>query len=169
MNAAALPSSAPDRGASHWVSFALEGQRFALPLQSVSRIVHSAEVTPLPLAPDVVAGALDVGGRILPVYNLRRRLRLPERMLGIDDQFIIAHTTRRHVALMVDRALGLIDARPIESAAELASNLRHLRGVLSLPDGLVLIQDLENFLSPDEDQALDSALRAAEVGCPPTR
>lgn len=163
MNAAALPVGAP-----HWVSFALEGQRYALPLHSVSRIVHAAEVTPLPLAPEVVAGALDVGGRILPVYHLRRRLRLPDRPVGIDDQFVIANTARRQVALMVDRALGLIDAQPVEDAAELSPKLRHLRGVISLPDGLVLIQDLENFLSPEEDQALDSALRAAEVRCPPT-
>jgi purine-binding chemotaxis protein CheW len=148
-----------------WVSFALDQHRFALPLESVSRIVRAAEVTPLPLAPDVVAGALDIGGRVLPVFNLRRRLRLPERPLALDDQFVIAHTSRRPVALMVDRALGLIDARPVDDGAELAPNLR---GILSLPDGLVLIQDLESFLSPEEDQALQRALRAAENGCTPT-
>jgi purine-binding chemotaxis protein CheW len=159
---AQLPVSA------RWVGFALDAQRYALPLESVSRIVRAAEFTPLPLAPDVVAGVLNVGGRILPVYNLRRRLRLPERTLGLDDQFVIAHTARRPVALIVDRALGLIDAQPIEGAA-LAPHLRHLRGVLSLPDGLVLIQDLETFLSPDEDEALQSALRAVEGRCTPTR
>lgn len=167
MNAAPLTSSASDRALPQWVAFALDGQRYALPLQSVTRIVHAAEITPLPLAPDVVAGALNVGGRILPVYNIRRRLRLPERALGLDDQFIIAHAARRQVALMVDRALGLIEARPVEAMSTLAPDLRHLRGVLSMPDGMVLIQDLEQFLSPDEDQALESALRAAEVQCTP--
>ncbi len=157
MNAAVLSAAMPQ-----WVCFALEGQRYALPLQSVSRIVHAAEVTPLPLAPEGVAGALDVGGRILPVFNLRRRLHLPDRPMRLDDQFVIAHTPRRPVALVVDRALGLIEAQPVEDAA-LAPNPPHLRGVLSLPDGLVLIQDLEDFLSAEEDQALESALRAAEV------
>ena len=37
-----------------------------------------------------------------------------------------------------------------------------MRGVLSLPDGLVLIHDLEAFLSPEEETALDSALSALE-------
>ncbi len=163
MNAVAQPLVAAS-----WVSFALDHQRYALPLESVSRIVRAAEVTPLPLAPEVVAGALDVGGRILPVYNLRRRLRLPDRPLGLDDQFVIAHTARRPVALIVDQALGLIDARPVDDGAALAPHLRHLRGVLSLPDGLVLIQDLEDFLSPAEDEALQTALRAAESRCTPT-
>ena len=47
--------------------------------------------------------------------------------------------------------------------APLAPHLRHLKGVLSLPDGLVLIQDLENFLSAEEDAALEKALSEAEV------
>jgi purine-binding chemotaxis protein CheW len=152
-----------------WVSFALDDHRYALPLESISRIVRAAEITPLPLAPGVVAGAIDLGGRILPVFNLRRRLRLPERPLALDDQFVIAQTARRPVALMVDRALGLIDAQPVSDSTALAPHLHQVRGVLAQPDGLVLIQDLEEFLSAGEDQALESALRAAEVRCTPTR
>lgn len=163
MNAAAR---SPVAGS--WVTFAIDVQRYALPLDSVSRIVRAAELTPLPMAPAVVAGVLNVGGRILPVYNLRHRLRLPERPLGLDDQFVIAYTARRPVALIVDRALGLIDAPTVVEGAALAPQLRHLRGVLALPDGLVLIQDLENFLSPEEDEALQSALRAVEERCTPT-
>lgn len=163
MNAAALEVAAP-----RWVSFALDDQRFALPLAAVSRIVRAAQITPLPLAPDVVAGAVDLAGQLLPVYDLRRRLRLPQRPLQLDDQFVIAHTARRPVAMVVDRALGIIEARPRVDAAALAPHLRHLRGVLSQPDGLVLIQDLEQFLSAEEDEALESALRSAEVRCTPT-
>jgi purine-binding chemotaxis protein CheW len=150
------------------VRFTLDAQSYALPLESVSRIVRAAEVTPLPLAPDLVAGALDVGGRILPVFNLRRRLRLPERPIGLDDQFVIARSARRLVALVVDHAVGVIDAWPADDAA-LAPRQQHLRGVLSTADGLVLITDLESFLSAEEDQALESALHAAEVRCTPTR
>ena len=162
MNAAAREAAAP-----RWVRFTLDAQSYALPLESVSRIVRAAEVTPLPLAPDLVAGALDVGGRILPVFNLRRRLRLPERPIGLDDQFVIARSARRLVALVVDQAVGVIDAWPADDAA-LAPRQRHLRGVLSSSDGLVLITDLESFLSAEEDQALESALHAAEVRCTPT-
>jgi purine-binding chemotaxis protein CheW len=163
MNAAARTSAAP-----RWVGFMLDAQRYALPLDSVSRIVRAAEITPLPLAPDAVAGALDVGGTVMPVYDLRHRLRLPPRPLRLDDQIIIARTPRRPLAMVADRALGIIEAAPVEDSAELARGLAHLRGVLSTPDGLVLIQDLERFLSADEDEALESALRVAEVRCTPT-
>jgi purine-binding chemotaxis protein CheW len=158
VNAVVRPIAAPCR----WVTFALDDQRFALPLDSVLRVVHAAEITPLPLAPFAVAGALDVAGSILPVFDVRRRLGLPERDLRLSDQFLIARTPRRTVALIVDAALGLVDAIPADDPVALAPGLRHLRGVLSLPDGLVLIQDLEEFLSPAEETALDSALRTLE-------
>ena len=158
MNAAARHLVSP-----RWVTFALDDQRFALPLDSVLRVVRAAEITPLPLAPDGVAGALDVGGRILPVFDLRRRLQLPERPLRLSDQFLIAQTPRRTVAMVVDLALGLVEAELVDDSAALAPQMRHLRGVLSLPDGLVLIHDLEAFLSPTQEDALDSALRSLET------
>jgi purine-binding chemotaxis protein CheW len=162
MTAAARTPAAP-----RWVGFALDARWFALPIECVSRIVRAAEVTPLPLAPEVVAGALDVAGTVMPVYDLRPRLGLPRRAMRLEDQIVIARTQRRPLALMIDRALGLIEAEPVAATA-LAPGLAHLRGVLSTADGLVLIQDLESFLSPGEEADLESALRAAEVRCTPT-
>ena len=69
MNAAALE---PENRA-RWVLFALDAGRYALPLESVERIVRAAEITPLPNTPAVVLGALDIAGDILPVFSLRRR------------------------------------------------------------------------------------------------
>ena len=160
MNAAARELEA----GTQWVLFALDSGRYALPLHSIERIVRAAQYTPLPLAPAAVLGALDVAGHILPVFNLRNRFQLPERALSLTDQFIIARTVRRRVVLAVDAALGVMEA-PAQGAmdsARLTSGLPHIRGVLSLPDGLVLIQDLEQFLSPDESAGLEAAIRDEE-------
>jgi purine-binding chemotaxis protein CheW len=158
MNAAALGSE------THWVCFALEGQRFVLPLDAVIRVVRASEITPLPRAPDIVAGAIDVEGHILPVFDLRRHLRLTHRDLQLTDQFLIARGAHRQLALIIDAALGVIDASDLPTAASAPASpeLAHLKGVLSLPDGMALIEDLESFLTPGEEQVLDSALRDVE-------
>jgi purine-binding chemotaxis protein CheW len=145
----------------------LDTLRFALPLDGVARIVRAAAITPLPRAPQVVAGALDLGGRILPVFDLRRRLHLPDRAPSLDDQFVIARTRRREVALIVDRASGVIEARP-DDADALTPDMRRSTGVLSVAEGLVYIEDLEQFLTAEEDAALEAALRAAEERCKST-
>lgn len=142
------------------VVFRLDEQRYALPLASVERIVRAVEVTVLPDAPAIVLGAIAVAGRILPVLNLRRRFGLPEREINPDDQFLIAHTTRRIVALVVDEAQGLIEypAAGIVPPARIVPGLERIQGVVKLDEGLVLIHDLEKFLSLDEAHALDEAM-----------
>ena len=145
-----------------WVVFCLDTGRYALPLSAVDRIVRAAYVTPLPLAPDLVLGAIDVEGQVLPVFNLRRRFQLPERALDPADHFLIARTSRGAVVLVIDSAPGLLDrpATPMIDAQNVAPNLGHISGVIQLEDGLVLIQDLEHFLSPDEARTLDEAMNA---------
>lgn len=146
------------------VLLTVDGQTYALHLEAVERIVRAVEVTPLPGAPAIVLGAINVEGRILPVLNLRRRLRLPERGIGPADQFLIARTARCAVALVMDEALGVIER---EQSAVIASDrivpgLEQFQGVVQLDDGLVLIHDLEKFLSLDEARTLDEAMERAE-------
>ena len=148
------------RETAQWVVFRLDTGRYALPLTAVERIVRAVYVTPLALAPDIVLGAIDVAGRILPVFNIRRRLRLPERMIDPQDHFLIARTAQRTVVLVIDSAQGILERPAVAmiDAKSIGSNLGHIQGVIQAPDGLVLIHDLEHFLTPDEARALDAAM-----------
>jgi purine-binding chemotaxis protein CheW len=154
VNAAARPFASQQR----WVTFTLDSHRCALPLDSVTRIVRAAEITPLPHSPDAVAGVIDVGGTVLPVFDLRRHLHLPARPLALSDQFIIVRTARRELVLVVDSVPGLIDG-----AATALPEVSDDGGLLLLADGLVLIHDLERVLTPGEEAALAAALQAAEA------
>lgn len=146
-----------------FVVFRLEDQRYALRLGAVERFVRAVEVTPLPGAPAIVLGAIDVAGSVLPVLSLRRRFGLPERELGVTDQFLIARTASRTVALVVDEALGVIDVpgATVIGAGGIVPGLEHVQGVVALDDGLVLIHDLERCLSLHEERALAEALHTA--------
>lgn len=143
-----------------WVVFRLDDNRYALPLESVERVLPAAKVTPLPLAPSVVLGALDVEGDVLPVFDLRHRFGLPDRPLHPAQQFVLAHAADSLVALRVDATLGVIEHRAsqIAAASRVIPAPEHFLGVIRLEDGLVLIQDLARFLSADESAALDRAL-----------
>jgi len=145
----------------HWIVFGLDGGRYALPLKAVDRVVRAAYVTPLPYAPSVILGVLDVAGHVLPVFSLRRRFGLPEREIRLEDQFVIARSGDRSVVLLVDSAHGVLGLPPTAAvdAASVTDEPGHIRGIISLPDGLVLIHDLDSFLSPDEVRTMDDALR----------
>ncbi|MBF8302857.1 MAG: cheW40H-4 [Candidatus Dadabacteria bacterium] len=55
------------------VVLTLDEQRYALHLSAVERIVRVVEVTPLPKAPEIVLGVVNVQGQIIPVINIRKR------------------------------------------------------------------------------------------------
>jgi purine-binding chemotaxis protein CheW len=85
---------------------------------------------------------------------------MPDREIGPADWFLLAHTARRTVVLVVDESEGVV-VRPqaeIVRSAQIVPGLEAFPGVLRLDDGLVLIHDLETFLSLDEEGALDEAM-----------
>ncbi len=65
------------------------------------------------------------------------------------------------MVLVIDEALDVIElpSTGIVGADQIVPGLEQIRGVVQLPDGLVLIHDLEKFLSLEEECALDEALK----------
>ncbi|OYW19683.1 MAG: chemotaxis protein CheW [Burkholderiales bacterium 12-64-5] len=134
--------------------------RVALPLSFVERVVRAVYLTPLPGAPEIVLGVVNLAGRIIPAVNMRRRFRLPEREIALTDQLVIAHTARRSVALVTDTVDGISEyAEPdIVDAETILPGLEYIEGVVKLGDGLVLIHNLDRFLSLEEAVSLDRAM-----------
>jgi purine-binding chemotaxis protein CheW len=145
------------------VVFHVDELQYALDLSTVERVVHAVEITPLPKAPAFVLGVINVQGRVIPVVDVRKRFRLPEREMDLPDRFIIAHTSRRLVALLADSVTGIreLENREIVSAAEALPFAAYIRGVAKVGGDLVLIYDLDQFLSLDDEQMLDEALSEA--------
>jgi len=148
------------------VMFALDGERFALHGRAVREIVRAVAVAALPDAPEVVEGVVNYRGSLAPVLNVRSRFGLPPRPLDPTQHFVLAEAGSRLVALRVDRVLDVLEvpAEAVEAGAAVAPGSRRTEGVARLPDGLLVIHDLERFLSLDEGTALDASLRAAVAG-----
>jgi purine-binding chemotaxis protein CheW len=142
------------------LAFALDDWKCALPLTSVERSYRAVAVTPLPGAPSKVMGIVNVHGVVHPVIDLRHCFRLPPRALSPADHLIIGHTSRRNVALVVDNVSGVFECpRSIIAKADtVLPGMEYVSGIVRLKDGMLLIHDLDDFLSLDEENLLDRAL-----------
>jgi len=146
------------------VVFLVDGQRYALPLSAVDRAVRSVAVTPLPEMPTLILGAINVHGRVLPVLSLRRWLGRPDRDVRALDELLIAHTAAQTLVLLVDEVGGVVgcepqDAVPTEPVLE---GTPPPGEVLKLPEGLVLVLDLDRLLTAAEANAVARALPPPE-------
>ena len=141
------------------VVFSLEELNYALPVESVLKVIFSVEIRFLPKAPDIILGIINYKGSIVPVINMRKRFGLKDHEVGLSDLLIIADCGKRIVAILVDTIFGLKTlSRQELKETETISFAEHLKGVAKTDDGLILIYDLENFLDLDEESALDEAL-----------
>ena len=142
------------------IAFTLDEGHYALDLSAVERIIQAVEVTPLPEAPDIVLGIINIKGKIIPVVNIRRRFRLSEKDIEPTNRLIIAHTLKRTVALVVDVVLGVIETpedRVVQTDTVLPG-MDYVQGVVKMEDGMILIHDLNKFLSLEEEKTLDIAI-----------
>ena len=145
---------------SQLVAFTLDGQFYALRLESVESTVRAVEVTPLPKSPEIVLGVINLRGKIVPVLDIRTRFGLPKRQPQLTDHLVVAQTAKRTVAIGVDSVSGVVQRRrqDITKAERIVPGLEYVQGVAKLQDGMLLIHDLDKFLSLDEEKQLQDAL-----------
>lgn len=147
------------------VVFEVGGQRYGLPACDVQELLRAVSIVPLPRAPAIVEGIINLRGRIVPVLDARSRFRLPPRPLDPNDHFVVARAGDRVVALRVDRAVELVQlkAEDIEEGGSVVPGVEYVAWVARLPHDLVLIHDPRTFLSDEESAALDEATAPAQA------
>lgn len=143
-----------------FVVFTIDSARYAIVAETVLEMVRAVAVTTLPGAPVAVAGIINVRGAVVPVFDMRLRFGAPQRRVAPEDHFVLVSATGRTVALHVDTILDLadIDAEAVTNATATLPSTKYIGGAAPMPDGLVLIHDVDTFLSRVEAETLENAL-----------
>lgn len=138
----------------------IDGQTYALPLAAVDRVLRMVEVTPLPGAPEVVEGIINIQGEVVTIVSIRKRLGLALRAVEAADSLVVVRARTRRLAIIAESVLGVVErpADAVVSTGDIVGGIHHIEGVLKTHDGLVLIHDLDRFFSPEEERSLDLAL-----------
>lgn len=148
------------------VVFSIDELRYALPLPAIERIVRVVEITPLPKAPDIVLGVVDVQGQIIPVINIRSRFGLPEREMNLNDQLVIARASEQSVALLVNAVSGVVECpeEEVVTVEEIIPGTEYVTGIIKRDEGMILVLDLDTILSFEEVKSLGKAMKKTQRG-----
>jgi purine-binding chemotaxis protein CheW len=139
----------------------VNGQRYGLPLGTVERLVRAVEVTPVAGAPEGVLGLVNVRGEVMPVVDMRQRMGQPTRPTQLSDLLVVVRTPKQTFALQVDETSGVREfpADEVIEAATIRPAIGGLAGVAKTGDEMVLIQELEAFLTAGEQKDLDAVMQ----------
>lgn len=151
---------APVEKPESWVTFALAGEIYALPVTHVQEILRITTITRVPHAPGPVRGITNLRGRVLAVVDLRVRLGIAPGEVGPESRILVADARGRSIGLLVDAARQVLKILP--SAVQpppsdvLSERTDFLRGVYHLDRDLVILLDVERVLLVEDDRALAS-------------
>jgi purine-binding chemotaxis protein CheW len=101
------PDDGADRaGSIEILEFRLAQERYAVEHRYVQEVCPFRNLTPLPCTPPFVRGIVNIRGRILPVFDLKRLFGLPE--VGVTDlhNIILVRDRELEVGLLADSIVG---------------------------------------------------------------
>jgi len=134
-------------------TFFLDDRFFSIEVEKVQEVIRYQTITPVPLAPTVVCGLINLRGQIVTAIDLRRLLQVGERR---DERLpinIVIQTRPSIFSLLVDRIGDVLEVddecfeHPPDTLDGIAREL--IRGAYKLQGRLLLVLNVEKLFSPD--------------------
>jgi purine-binding chemotaxis protein CheW len=130
------------------LEFRLAQERYALEARFVREVSTFKDLTPLPCCPPFVLGIVNMRGRILPVFDLKKFFDLPEKGLTDLHRIILVGDNDLELGLLADMIVGVrsIPAATLQDSLPTLTGVRgdYLKGVTA--ERLVVL-DLAHILA----------------------
>lgn len=133
-----------------FVTMRVGQQRFGISVTAVQDVIRRQRITPIPHAADIIAGALNLRGRIVTAIDVRKRLGLdtypePDKVMKI-----VVEYQHELFALMVD-SVGDVLTLPLNGIEKTPANLSETwrqvaAGVYKLDAELLVILDIAHIV-----------------------
>ena len=144
--------------------FVLGAEEYGVDILKVQEIRGYDKVNAIPGAPAYLKGVMNLRGVIVPIIDLRIKFALPEARYDAFTVVVILRVAGRVIGVVVDGVSDVVQLAPseIRPAPNLGAlvDQSYLAGVASKADRMVLLMDIERFLSSGEMDLLGDAAGA---------
>jgi purine-binding chemotaxis protein CheW len=134
-----------------FVTLTVADQLCGVPVLGVRDILGEQKITRIPLAPDEVAGSLNLRGRIVTAIDLRQRLGLAAAPAGARRMSVVAEQGGELYALLVDQVSEVmrVPASAFERNPPTLSPIwaSFSTGIYRLNDRLLVVLDVGKLLA----------------------
>lgn len=146
------------------VVFTAGKELYGVGIQSVHEIVKVPEVTAVPDAPASLEGVINLRGKIVPVIDLRKRLRVAGIERTKSTRILIIENAGRMVGLLVDSVSEVLKVQPdaVEAPPEIISSIgiEYITGVVKSGSRLIILIDLNKVLSVEDMKKIGNVAAA---------
>jgi purine-binding chemotaxis protein CheW len=105
---ARVADAPPESDTLELLAFRLASERYAIETRHVVEVHPLRDLTPLPGTPDFVRGIVNLRGRILPVFDLKKFFALPEEGMTDLHRIIVVRGHDLELGLLADMVVNVI-------------------------------------------------------------
>ena len=149
------------------VVFNVGKELYGMGIESVHEIVKVPDITEVPDTPAFLEGVINLRGKIVPVVDLRKRLRLIGKERTKSSRVLITENDGRLVGLLVDAVSEVLKIPPdtVEAPPEMISSIgvEYITGVAKLDKRLIILLALGKVLSIEDMRKLGTVEQGLET------
>lgn len=140
-----------------FVIFSLEHQLYAVDISLVSEITEIKDITKVPNAKDGMEGVLDLRGKVIPIINLKRKMKIQNATDG--NQILVIEHSDKLIGLIIDHAKDVkvvndVNIENIETSISNKSESSIKYVIKDVDKQLILIIDIPTMFKSIEDEQL---------------
>lgn len=126
-------------------------EEYALSLAYVVEIIDTTGITRVPETPDYIAGILNLRGHVVPVIDIRKRFKKPDRTDDRRQCIIITKIEGNLLGLIVDNVIDLVDIEPshITASPQVGGSYVHvfIKSIGIYNEKMMLIVDADRLVN----------------------
>jgi purine-binding chemotaxis protein CheW len=153
----AADAAGQNNSGQEFLTVAVDGQSFGIPVLSVRDVLGPQRLTRVPLAQSEVVGALNLRGRIVTAIELRRRLSRPDRAPDAAHMSVVVDVRGEPYSIIVDSVGEVLNLSPDtfeQNPASLDVAIKSVsKGVYRLERSLLVVLDVVQLLDPVVNKA----------------
>ena len=142
-----------------WVTFRLGDEKYGINVMQVQEVLRITEIAPVPGAPSYVLGIINLRGNVVTVIDTRNRFGLMSKETDDSSRIVIIETEDHIIGILVDSVAEVVELRAseIETAPNVGNDesSKYIQGVTSIENELLILVDLNKFLSDEEKSEMD--------------
>lgn len=136
-----------------WLTFTLGSEEYALDIGNIREIIKPREITDIPRVPDFILGIISLRGLIIPVFDLKKRLKLGAAEITPASRIIVCRHGEKSAGLVVDSLNQVVrlPAQGIEPPPAVLSGLDRdmVEGIGRDGRRMMILLDLLNVLNAE--------------------
>jgi purine-binding chemotaxis protein CheW len=128
----------------------IDQSEYAIPADEVYQMETYTGATPVPGAPNYVAGLVQIRQQIIPVLDVRTRFGLPSQVATLESRVVVLKIAERLVGIIVDSAREVqnISADQFRAPPDIVAkqSAGFVKSVAQLKNRIIMLLDSEKVI-----------------------